>query len=124
MSYEHRLSTTSDSFFISKRFPAIRIVDRRKRAAAMLCSAQVLEEFNESDTPMNPAKADEPIVMPFAIWTRVGLGNHTLVGCLHFPREEALCETYFGNTPRPVTGGRREDSSDAWSGYRYCVALH
>jgi len=86
MSYEHRLSTPSDSFFIPKRFPAIRIVDRRKRAAAMLCSAQVLEEFNERDTPMNPAKAVEPIVMPFSTWTRVGPGNHALVVCLHFPR--------------------------------------
>ena len=52
----------------------------------MLCSAQVLEEFNERDTPMNPAKAVEPIVMPFSTWTRVGPGNHALVVCLHFPR--------------------------------------
>jgi len=31
-----------------------------------------------SDTIVSPSKTAEPIEMPFGMWTRVRLGNHTL----------------------------------------------
>jgi len=43
-----------------------------------------------SVTVVNPAKAAEPIEMPFVLRTLMGLGNHVLNGCPDPPSEAAI----------------------------------
>ena len=45
------------------------------------------------------AKIDDPIEMPFGLWTRVGSGNHVLGGVRRSPLGEGA---FLGTYPAPL----------------------
>ena len=61
------------------------------------------------DTTISPIKTDEPIKMPFGLWTRVGQTNHVLGGGSRSPQGKGQ----FGGTgPTPLQNIWRDSCTE------------
>jgi len=58
----------------------LQCVHRLQRRGARYQCSMACVSICLLDTTVSPAKTDEPIVVPFGLWTPVGQPNHALVG--------------------------------------------